>query len=196
MLAREIGVLVVLTDDGPVRASYGARMLGAIARDRSRSPEAGEWVTVRRWCDGPVTVEERPDPALPAARLATVLPLHRNRRARTRRLAQPALDPSEGRCRAPLPPACDASAVGNVTLPTPVFLSGGALCLLAGYLVGSVVGPDTPDRTTGQVVSYDRSESRLCLEGEAIKDQEGVDEDGRLCGTLRRTPNSKLPQRG
>jgi len=86
--------------------------------------------------------------------------------------------------------------VGNVTLPTPVFLSGGALCLLAGYLVGSVVGPDTPDRTTGQVVSYDRSESRLCLEGEAIKDQEGADEEGRLCGTLRRTPNSKLPREG
>ena len=57
MLAREIGVLVVLTDDGPVRASYGARMLGEIARDRSRLPEPGEWVTLRRWCDGPVTVE-------------------------------------------------------------------------------------------------------------------------------------------
>ena len=26
--------------------------------------------------------------------------------------------------------------MGNVTLPTPVFLAGGALCLLAGYLVG------------------------------------------------------------
>jgi hypothetical protein len=77
-----------------------------------------------------------------------------------------------------------------------VFLAGGALCLLAGYLVGSVVGPDTPDRTTGQVVSFDRSESRLCLEGEAIADQEGVDEAGRLCGTLRRTPNSKLPSEG
>jgi len=79
VLAQEIGVLLVLTDDGPVRASYGARMLGAIARDRSRSPEAGEWVTVRRWCDGPVTVEDvltRPD--RPPA-LATVLPLRRNR---------------------------------------------------------------------------------------------------------------------
>ena len=78
MLAREIGVLVVLTDDGLVRASYGARMLGAIARDRSRSPEAGEWVTVRRWCDGPVTVEDvltrRSRPPL-----AKVLPLHAGR---------------------------------------------------------------------------------------------------------------------
>ena len=78
--------------------------------------------------------------------------------------------------------------MGNVTLPTPVFLAGGALCLLAGYLVGSVAGPDTPDRTTGHVVSFDRGDHRLCLEGEAIKDQEGADDDGRLCGTLRRTP--------
>jgi hypothetical protein len=75
VLAREIGVLVVLTDDGPVRASYGARMLGAIARDRSRLPDAGEWVTLRRWRDGPVTVEGLlTRPARPA--LATVLPMH------------------------------------------------------------------------------------------------------------------------
>ena len=79
MLTREIGVLVVLTDDGPVRASYGARMLCEIARDPSRLPEAGEWVTLRRWCDGPVTVEGvLARPYQPPA-LATVLPLHRNR---------------------------------------------------------------------------------------------------------------------
>jgi len=79
VLAREIGILVVLTDDGPVRASYGARMLGAIARDRARLPQAGEWVTLRRWCDGPVTVEGvLTRPCGPPA-LATVLPLHRNR---------------------------------------------------------------------------------------------------------------------
>jgi len=79
VLAQEIGVLVVLTDDGPVRASYGARMLGAIARDRSHSPEVGEWVTVRRWCDGPVTVEDLlPRPCRSRA-LAAVLPLHRNK---------------------------------------------------------------------------------------------------------------------
>lgn len=86
--------------------------------------------------------------------------------------------------------------MGNVTLPTPVFMAGGALCLVAGYLVGSVVGPDTPDRTTGTVVSFDPDGSRLCLEGEAIQDQEGVGEDGQLCGTLRRTPNSALPREG
>ena len=79
MLAQEVGVLVVLTDDGPVRASYGARMLGAIARDRSRLPAAGEWVSLRRWCDGPVTVEGvLTQPHIPPGQ-ATVLPLHRSR---------------------------------------------------------------------------------------------------------------------
>lgn len=86
--------------------------------------------------------------------------------------------------------------MGNVSLPTPVFLAGGALCLLAGYLVGAVAGPDAPSRTTGKVVSFDVRESRLCLEGAAIKDQEGVDADGQLCGTLRQTPNTQQPVRG
>lgn len=86
--------------------------------------------------------------------------------------------------------------MGNVTLPTPVFLAGGALCLVAGYLVGSVVGSDTPDRTTGQVVSYDASKSWLCLTGDAIKEQEGVDADGELCGTLQRSPDSRVPSKG
>ena len=86
--------------------------------------------------------------------------------------------------------------MGNVTLPTPVFLAGGALCLVAGILVGSVLLPDTPARTTAQVVSFDATKSRLCLEGEAIEDQEGVDQDGRLCGTLRRTPSADTPRKG
>jgi len=86
--------------------------------------------------------------------------------------------------------------VGNVTLPTPVFLAGGALCLLAGYLVGSVAGPDTPERTTATVVSFDSGTERLCLEGDAIKDQAGVDSSGHLCGTLRRTANTKDPAKG
>jgi ribosome biogenesis GTPase len=73
VLVRDVGVLVVLTDIGAVRASYGARMLGQIARDRTRVPEPGEWVVLRRWYDGPVTVEDvltrRP------SRLAPVVPL-------------------------------------------------------------------------------------------------------------------------
>ncbi len=79
VLARETGVLVVLTDRGPLRATYGARMLAAIARDRSRVPEPGEWVSLRCWTDGPVTVEDlvsRPRPRP----LAPVLPLRPRRR--------------------------------------------------------------------------------------------------------------------
>ena len=30
--------------------------------------------------------------------------------------------------------------MGNVNMPTPVALAGGALCLLAGYLVGTLLG--------------------------------------------------------
>jgi hypothetical protein len=87
--------------------------------------------------------------------------------------------------------------VGNVTLPTPVFLAGGALCVVAGYLAGSIVGGDNADqRTTAQVASFDTSRARLCLEGDAIKDQEGVNDDGQLCGTLRRTPNARIPVKG
>ena len=81
MLAREIGILVVLTEDGPVRATYGARMLGAIARDRSCVPGPGDWVSVRRWCDGPVTVQSALTRSS-ASPLAQVLPLHGTRRPR------------------------------------------------------------------------------------------------------------------
>jgi hypothetical protein len=73
VLEREIGVVVVLTDDGPVRATYGARMLGAICRDRSCLPGPGDWVTVRRWSDGPLTVEDTL--TRPSRPLARVLPL-------------------------------------------------------------------------------------------------------------------------
>ena len=86
--------------------------------------------------------------------------------------------------------------MGNVTLPTPVFLAGGALCLVAGYLVGSVVGPDTPERTTATVVSFEPRKSTLCLEGSGVNDQEGVDGAGKLCGTWRRTSGSATPAAG
>ncbi len=86
--------------------------------------------------------------------------------------------------------------MGNVTLPTPVFLAGGALCVVAGILVGVVLAPDAPDRTTATVVSFDSGKSYLCLEGDAIEDQEGVNTDGRLCGTLRRAPDSQAPRKG
>lgn len=79
------GLLVVLTDDGPVRASYGARLLQAVARDRARAPKQGEWVSLRHWPDGPVTAEEvlrSPVPATAEApALARVVPLRRRSRA-------------------------------------------------------------------------------------------------------------------
>jgi hypothetical protein len=87
--------------------------------------------------------------------------------------------------------------MGNVTLPTPVALAGGAICILGGYLLGVLAGPDTPSRTTGVVESYDERNGRLCLTGESITDQEGVTEEGLLCGTWRRTERSdELPEPG
>ena len=77
VLGHEVGVLRVLTDRGEVRATYSGRMLGALARDRSSAPEVGEWVALRVWPDGPVTVEGlvwRP-PA--RTTLAPVVPLRR-----------------------------------------------------------------------------------------------------------------------
>lgn len=74
VLRVEVGVLVVLTDAGEVRASLDGRMLGRVARDRSALPVPGDWVVLRRWCDGPVTVVRtiRPD----RDGLAPVVPLH------------------------------------------------------------------------------------------------------------------------
>jgi hypothetical protein len=86
--------------------------------------------------------------------------------------------------------------VGNVTLPTPVFLAGGAFCLLAGYLVGAVVGPETQHGTTATVVSFDSSSSRLCLDGDSVKDEAGVDDDGVLCGTWSHGTGTVTPQKG
>jgi len=87
--------------------------------------------------------------------------------------------------------------MGNVTLPTPVALAGGAICILGGYLLGVVAGPSAPSRTTGVVDSYDQSTGRLCLSGEEVADQEGADDEGQLCGTWRRTAGEKaLPEAG
>lgn len=86
--------------------------------------------------------------------------------------------------------------MGTVNLPTPVVIAGAALCGLGGYLIGVVAGPDTPDRTTGVVDSYERSTSALCLSGDTVADQEGASEDGQLCGTWRRGSGSREPEVG
>lgn len=77
-----------------------------------------------------------------------------------------------------------------------MLLAGGAGCLLVGYFVGYLAAPDAPDRTTASVVSFDTSTARLCLGGDAVKDQTGVDKEGHLCGLWRRSQSSPAPQKG
>ncbi|HET6626818.1 MAG TPA: hypothetical protein VFG63_10555 [Nocardioidaceae bacterium] len=86
--------------------------------------------------------------------------------------------------------------MGNVNLPTPVALAAVALCILGGYLLGWVSGPDTPSRTTATVESYDPGSGRLCLTGDTVDDQEGKTEEETLCGTWRRSEGSTFPQPG
>lgn len=74
VLRVETGVAVVLTDEGEVRASFGGRLLGDIARDRSRAPGAGDWVLLHGWCDDRITIE-----SCLAARPSTVISLDRRR---------------------------------------------------------------------------------------------------------------------
>ncbi|WP_310963214.1 hypothetical protein [Nocardioides terrisoli] len=56
VLHGETGVFRVLTDVGEVRASLDGRMLCEVARDRSCLPQAGDWVELRSWPDGRVTL--------------------------------------------------------------------------------------------------------------------------------------------
>lgn len=85
--------------------------------------------------------------------------------------------------------------MGNVSLPTPVALAGGALCLLGGYLAGAVTAPDTASRTTATVKSYDSASHELCLTGGSVDDQPGG-KNGELCGVWRRSTGDVLPRRG
>jgi len=86
--------------------------------------------------------------------------------------------------------------VANVNLPAPVLLAGATLCLLAGYLLGVVIGPDSPDRATGTVTSYDRGSGLLCLEGDGVGSQEGAKDDGTLCGLWQRSSGAQTPEAG
>ena len=85
--------------------------------------------------------------------------------------------------------------MANVTMPTPVALAGGALCLLGGYLVGVVAGPDTEDTDTATVLSYDPDSDRLCLRGEAVTDSP-QSQDQELCGEWRRIAGGPDPREG
>jgi ribosome biogenesis GTPase len=51
------GVCTVLTEHGPVRASWSGALLEAAAANTTEAPCTGDWCLVRCWPDGPVTVE-------------------------------------------------------------------------------------------------------------------------------------------
>lgn len=85
--------------------------------------------------------------------------------------------------------------MANVNLPTPVVIAGAGLCLLGGYLVGVVAGPDTPERTTGIVESYDPDNRELCLSGDAVADHEGAKDD-MLCGVWQKSSSAVTPEEG
>jgi hypothetical protein len=82
-----------------------------------------------------------------------------------------------------------------VTLPTPVFLAGGAFCLLAGYLAGAVVGNDSGNGDTATVVSFESQSSKLCLEGKSVENEPGF-EHGALCGTWSHSTGAATPHKG
>lgn len=85
--------------------------------------------------------------------------------------------------------------MGNVNLPAPVAYAGGALCLLAGYLIGVVAGPEPSGQTTAEVVSFEPATDALCLTGEAVADEPSAS-GGLLCGTWRQTEASSTPREG
>ena len=74
--------------------------------------------------------------------------------------------------------------------------AGAALCVLGGYLVGVVAGPDTTSRTTAQVASYDASSHELCLDRGRRRRSCPETEDGTLCGTWRRPSATPAAQEG
>lgn len=51
------GLLDLLTEDGPVRATYGGCLLQTVARDPLSAPAPGDWVVTRAWGDHRHTVE-------------------------------------------------------------------------------------------------------------------------------------------
>src|SRR3954453_701066 len=51
------GITSVLTEEGPVRATLGAGLLGRIAHDLAEGPTTGDWSVVQSWPDHRVTLE-------------------------------------------------------------------------------------------------------------------------------------------
>lgn len=85
--------------------------------------------------------------------------------------------------------------MANINLPVPVAVAGGCLCLLGGYLIGAVAGPQASDPTVATVESYDSGTRELCLSGDSVADDPAA-KDGVLCGEWRRTSGSSRPVKG
>jgi hypothetical protein len=85
--------------------------------------------------------------------------------------------------------------MSNVNLPTPVALAGAGLCLLGGYLVGTVTGSGTQSESTAEVQSFDAGSDELCLSGDAVGDDPAA-QDGVLCGTWRHDSDAVRPREG
>jgi ribosome biogenesis GTPase len=51
------GLATVLTEDGPVRATWSGGLLGAIAGDPHAAPCTGDWAVLRHWPDDRITLE-------------------------------------------------------------------------------------------------------------------------------------------
>lgn len=51
------GVCTVVTEAGPVRATWSSSLLEAAATDSLAAPCTGDWCLLRNWPDGPVTIE-------------------------------------------------------------------------------------------------------------------------------------------
>jgi ribosome biogenesis GTPase / thiamine phosphate phosphatase len=51
------GLATVLTEDGPVRATWSGALLAAMAKDPQAGPCTGDWVVLRHWPDDRITVD-------------------------------------------------------------------------------------------------------------------------------------------
>lgn len=77
--------------------------------------------------------------------------------------------------------------MGTLTLPTPLVLAGGAVCVVGGYLIASSTAPSVTASTSAVVASVGPAD-RICLRGEAVRQWQGVDGHGLLCGTWSHAP--------
>jgi hypothetical protein len=85
--------------------------------------------------------------------------------------------------------------MANVNMPAPVAVAGAALCLLGGYVIGVVAGPDSSSLTTAEVASFAEDSNELCLTGDAVAELPGA-VSGTLCGTWRTSQRTRVPVAG